>query len=62
MRNFFMLSKKLTKELYQILSEDYQINLSQAEVLETGKSLVGFFETLISAQKQQITIKNNKHE
>ena len=53
-----MVSKKLLKELKQIIKEEYQIELkSKKEVSDIGNTLVGFFELLAEVNNEKYEIK-----
>lgn len=41
-----MISKKLLKELQQIIKEEYGVELEPKEASNIGNTLVGFFELL----------------
>lgn len=53
-----MISKELTQELYQILKEDYGVDLSNEIVTHIGNSLVTYFEILLKTDNES-SYKNN---
>lgn len=46
-----MISKALLKELDQIVREEYNMNLTEAQVARFGEFLVSYFQTLIDIEK-----------
>lgn len=52
-----MVSKKLLKELKQIIKEEYQIELKPKEISDIGNTLVGFFELLAEVNSEKYEIK-----
>lgn len=54
-----MVSKKLLKELRQIIKEEYGVELKSKEVSDIGNTLVGFFELLAEINISQQAIKED---
>jgi len=54
-----MVSKRLLKELQQIIKEEYGVKLKPKEVSDIGNTLVGFIELLAEINNEQYVAKGD---
>lgn len=53
-----MMSEKLTKELQDILCEDFGMRCDTQEATEIGNSLVNYFDTILKINHKNYEYKN----